>query len=228
MTAGSEGARSGGLRRHLPLTFGLILLALLWGGPLPFRAGGSFAAYMMHMGVVAVAAPLLAFGIVRSAPTLASHVPGRLALLAAFVEFALVWGRHAPALHDAARESLAFRILEQGSFLFAGLFVWLTALSGHLGADRTGPGASRAAGVAGLLVTSMHMTLLGALLLLSPRTLYACADLCTPFGTMTPLEDQQLGGAIMLGVGGVAYLAGGLGLLASILVERTPGAGGRR
>ena len=43
-----------------PLAAGLLLLALLWFGPLPERARGSFAAHMvMHMGVVAVAARLL-------------------------------------------------------------------------------------------------------------------------------------------------------------------------
>ena len=36
-------------------------------------------------------------------------------------------------------------------------------------------------------------------------------------GTLTPLEDQHLGGAIMLLVGGISYLAGGLWLTAALL-----------
>lgn len=204
--------------RFVPLAAALALLALLWGGPLPERAEGSFSAHMvMHMGVVALAAPLLAFGLARAFPRLVSRVPGRLALFAALVEFVLVWGWHAPALHDAARRSLPLFVLEQASFLTAGLFVWLTALGAGANGRRT---ESRAAGAAGLLVTSMHMTLLGALLLLSPRALYACAQLCTPFATLTALEDQQLGGVLMLGIGGAAYLAGGLLLLAGLLNER--------
>ncbi len=214
----ASGTETGRLARFAPLVGALGLLALLWGGPLPERAEGSFAAHMvMHMGVVALAAPLLAFGLARAFPGLVRRVPGRLALMAALVEFVLIWGWHAPALHDAARQSLPLLLLEQASFLTAGLFVWLTALSAGANGNRT---ESRAAGAAGLLVTSMHMTLLGALLLLSPRALYACAQLCTPFATLTALEDQQLGGVLMLGIGGAAYLAGGLLLLAGLLNER--------
>ena len=60
-----------------------------------------------------------------------------------------------------------------------------------------------------LLLTSMHMTLFGALLALTPRPLY---DHAGHFASPAPLEDQHLGGAIMLLVGGLSYLAGGLWL----------------
>ena len=202
-----------------PLALGLLLLVFLWLGPLPERARGSFASHMvMHMGVVAVASPLLAIGLLRAFPKLLSAVSPGLALAASFYEFAAVWAWHAPALHDAARLRTGVFVLEQGSFLSAGLLVWLSAI-GAAGAGRL---ASRAAGVGALLVTSMHMTLLGALLLLAPRPLYACAELCSPAASLTPLEDQQLGGVIMLIVGGLVYLAGGLALLASILREPPP------
>ena len=47
--------------RHALAAAGIGLLALLWFGPLPVLARSSFAAHMaMHMGVVAIAAPLLA------------------------------------------------------------------------------------------------------------------------------------------------------------------------
>jgi putative membrane protein len=213
MTAGSPTASSP--LRLWPLVLGLALLATLWLGPLPERARGSFAAHMvMHMGIVAVAAPLLVLGLLRLAPGAFRGVPPTLALAASFAEFVVVWGWHAPALHDAARVSTPLLLAEQASFLFAGLFVWLTAIGTASGG---GALAARAAGVAALLVTSMHMTLLGALLLFSPRPLYACADLCAPAASMTPVEDQALGGVIMLVVGGISYLAGGLILLASVL-----------
>ncbi|WP_188854260.1 cytochrome c oxidase assembly protein [Aureimonas glaciei] len=201
--------------RLWPLFLGLGLLAALWLGPLPERARGSFAAHMvMHMGIVAVAAPLLVLGLSRLWPALFRGIPPQWALAASFAEFAVVWGWHAPALHDSARVSTPLLLAEQASFLLAGLFVWMTALGT---ASNGGALAARAAGVAALLVTSMHMTLLGALLLFSPRPLYACADLCAPAASMTPVEDQALGGAIMLAVGGISYLAGGLILLASVL-----------
>jgi putative membrane protein len=61
------------------------------------------------------------------------------------------------------------------------------------------------------------MTLLGALLALTPRPLYQHTG---GFSGLTPLEDQHLGGAIMLLVGGLSYLVGGLGLTARLLRGR--------
>ena len=75
-----------------------------------------------------------------------------------------------------------------------------------------------AAGVIGLLLTMMHMVLLGALLALTPRTLYAHGESHTG---LTPLEDQHLGGAIMLVGGGVSYLVGGLWLSVRLLRGNT-------
>lgn len=206
-----------------PLAAGALLLALLWLGPLPVRAEGSFAAHMvMHMGVVALAAPLLAVGLARLLPASVARLTPAVAIVASLAEFAAVWAWHAPALHDAARVEPMIFVLEQASFLAVGLLVWASAI-GAAGSLRP---AARAAGIGALLVTSMHMTLLGGLLLFAPRPLYACAALCSPAATLTPLGDQQLGGAIMLAVGGSAYLAGGLVLLASILRDPAPAEGG--
>ena len=73
--------------------------------------------------------------------------------------------------------------------------------------------STRATGVAALLLTSMHMTLLGALLALAPRPLYHTHA--------AALADQQLGGALMLAVGGAVYLGGGLLLAATLVRLRT-------
>jgi putative membrane protein len=191
---------------------GLLTLAAAWLGPLPQLAPRAFAAHMtMHMGVVAVAAPLLAMGVaggrldpVRKAPRLFAPIP------ASVLELVVVWAWHAPALHHAARHGAVGLAAEQGMFLLAGLFVWLSAFGG---AARRG-GNRTAAGVVGLLLTSMHMTLLGALLALTPRPLYHHVE---GFIGLTPLDDQHLGGAIMLLVGGIAYLTGGLWLTVGLL-----------
>jgi putative membrane protein len=202
--------------RTVFLICGCLTLAVVWLGPLPQLAQRVFCAHMtMHMGVVAVAAPLLTLGVaggrldpVRLAPGLFPPVP------AAVLELVVVWAWHAPALHHAARHGLAGLVAEQGMLLLAGLFVWLSACGG----DALQWGNRTAAGVVGLLLTAMHMTLLGALLALTPRPLYAHVE---AFSGLTPLEDQHLGGAIMLLVGGVAYLCGGLWLTAKLL--RGPG-----
>ena len=61
----------------------------------------------------------------------------------------------------------------------------------------------------------MHMTLLGVLLALAGRPLYLHAG--PPAFGLSPLQDQHLGGVIMLVYGGISYLLGGLLLLAGLL-----------
>jgi putative membrane protein len=168
---------------------------------------------------VALAAPLISFGLaggrfdpVRRAPQLFPPVP------ISVVELVVVWVWHAPALHHYARHSSTGLALEQGTFLLSGLLVWLSAFGGSKERRKNRTGA----GVVALLLTSMHMTLLGALLALPPRALYSHAAHAAHSGahTLTPLADQHLGGAIMLLVGGLAYLLGGLWLTAELLRRR--------
>lgn len=199
------------------LLLGLCTLLGVWFLPLERAGMGPFSVHMtVHMGVVAVAAPLLTLAIigsrldpVRRWPRWFPPIP------ASLVELVIVWAWHAPVLHSAARHSSAGLMLEQATFFGSGMLVWLSALGGSRArSDRT------AAGILALLLTSMHMTLLGALLALAPRPLYDHAHGAASL-QLTPLQDQHLGGAIMLLVGGVAYLAGGVGLSAVLLRRRT-------
>lgn len=196
---------------------GIVLLAVVWLGPLPQMAREAFFAHMtMHMGVVAVAAPLVALGLAGTRWDPVPHAPRLFAPIpASVVELVVVWAWHTPALHHAARREPAGLVVEQGLFLLAGLLVWLAAFGGAA----SGHGR-RAAGILALLLTSMHMTLLGVLLALTPRPLYAHV---TGYAGLSPLEDQHLGGVIMLLVGGVAYLAGGLWLTVLLLRARYAG-----
>lgn len=199
--------------RYLLGIAGVLTLAYAWLGPLPEMARHAFFAHMtLHMLVVAVAAPLLSLAI-------AGHkldpVPSSAQLLfspiiASVGELIVVWAWHAPWLHHIARNTSLGFVLEQGMFLAAGVWVWLSAFGGPLPRSQ----ARAAAGVVGLLLTSMHMTLLGALLTLAPRPLFGHHHSAAG---MTPLEDQNLGGAVMLVVGGIAYLAGGLALTVSLV-----------
>lgn len=199
---------------------GVAILAITWLGPLPDLARDSFAAHMtMHMAVVAVAAPLLSIAIAGTALDPTRAVPLLFAAIpASITELVVVWAWHAPALHHAAREQTWVLVLEQASFLSAGFFLWIACCGGpatpKLGRSAASEGG-RGAGVVALLFTSMHMTLLGALFAVANRPLFAHA-------TASPalLADQQLGGTIMLLVGGTSYLAGGLWLLAGMLKDR--------
>ncbi len=203
---------------HVTLVIALLSLALLWLGPLPELARNSFAAHMLlHMLVVAVLAPWLAMGIaggsldpVRRAPGIFSPLP------ASALEFVVVWAWHTPALHHAARHSTFMMIGEQASYLAVGLLLWLSAFGGSVRDRRN----RAAAGITGLLVTSMHMALLGVLLALAERPLFAHAD-PNAIG-LSVLRDQQLGGIIMLVFGGTTYLIGALVLLARLLGDNRP------
>lgn len=199
--------------RPLSLMLGLATLGAVWLGPLPAMADRLFVGHMlMHMLVVAVAAPLLAIGLAGGRLDFSARLPILFSpILASVIELFVVWAWHMPTLHHAARTSAGAELLEQGSYLVAGLLVWLAAFGGvrHRRA---------LAGIAGLLLTSMHMTLLGVLLAMSGRPLYQHTG--SALSGLIPLEDQQMGGVIMLAFGGSAYLIGGLYLLFGLLQDK--------
>ena len=177
---------------------GLAALALAWS-PLPgVFPSGPFSTHMLrHLLLVTMAAPLSAFALARRRPELGPRVARVCSpLVASALEFLVVWSWHTPTLHLATRAGVVSLALEQSLFLGSGLLLWVTAL------------ARPQAGIVALLLTAGHMTLLGVLLALSPRQLFG-------IGPIT--HDQELGGVLMLAIGGAAYLVGGLMLLARLL-----------
>ena len=195
---------------------GVVVLATAWLGALPELARQSFTAHMtLHISVIAIGVPMLALGIagspldpVRRFPVLFAPIP------ASIVELVIVWAWHAPLLHGMARSSHALLLVEQGSFFLAGMLVWLASFGG----DPLQRHQRAVAATAGLLLTSMHMTLLGVLLAIAGRPLYAHAHAAL-FG-LSPLQDQHAGGLIMLLFGGAAYLLGAMYRVAGILKGR--------
>lgn len=198
--------------RQTALLAGGVVLVTAWSGGLARFAPGPFSAHMaVHIAVVALAAPLVAIAVAGSRIDPARRVSALVAPIpASIVELMLAWAWHAPALHAAARASVAVYVVEQASFLLAGLLLWIAVSGG----TTTGRAARSGAGVAALLFTSMHMTLLGALFALTPRVLYAHGH-----GGEAALFDQHAGGIIMLLVGGGSYLAGGLWLMTRVLAQ---------
>jgi putative membrane protein len=169
---------------------GVALAAALWTLPLADWIGGFQAHMARHALLVAVVPPLLVPLLpARGAPPV---------LPAAAAEFVVAWGWHLPAAHMAAWMSPLWRVVEQGSFLLAGLAVWWGAAA-----------ARPLAGAGGLLLTSIHMTMLGAVITLAPRVLYPYCD----------LEAQQTGAILMLAIATPAYLIGGLTLARRALDE---------
>ena len=170
-------------------TGGVALSASASGWPMTGHMAG-------HMMLVAVAAPVLAWG-------LAGRVSFGSPLAMSVVELVAVWGWHLPGMRRWADAFAPAMAVEQVTFLAAGVALWAPAL------------ARPAAGVGALLLTSMHMTLLGALIGLAPRPLFHLHG-----RGVDALADQQLGGVVMLVVGGTAYLLGGLALLGGLLRQR--------
>jgi putative membrane protein len=202
----------------------IVVLGAVWLGPLPDLAQRSFAAHMtMHIAVVAVAAPLIALALsgtradpVRTRPNLLAPIP------ASVIELVIVWAWHVPALHHAVRHHAWALLSEQGSFMAAGVLLWISAIGGTHEQRRLRAGP----GVLALLFTSIHMTLLGAIFALANRPVYQHAP--EPASALSSLADQHLGGGIMLLVGGVSYLAGGLWLTAVLLRPRIVSSTGPR
>jgi putative membrane protein len=205
------------MMRPLLLLLGVITLAVLWLVPWSALGVAPFSTHMIvHIGLVAVAAPLLVLGIAGSqfdpVARFASWFPP---IPVSMAEFLVVWGWHTPLLHHAARQSHVALIAEQSLFLVTGLWLWFAVFGGAAAQRRQ----RAATGIVALLLTSMHMTLLGALLVLAPRPLFEHGDGASGVTHLNTaaLDDQQLGGTIMLIVGGLAYLAGGLGLTKLLL-----------
>ena len=194
--------RAPGARALWPLGLAGLILAVLWGGPLPELARVSFSAHMvLHLGLIALAAPLAALGFARLVRE--DSPPGGWvlwAVLASVFELVVVWGWHVPGLHEAAAFVPWLFAVQQASFLVAGALVWLPGLVG------SGRGAA-GAGVIAMGLSFMHMSMLGVLLTTAPVLIYPEGMCGGAFG-LSALADQRIGGVMMAVLGGAPYLAG--------------------
>jgi putative membrane protein len=121
-----------------------------------------------------------------------------------------LWIWHVPALYDGALEHEAVHAIQHLCFFATAALLWWGIVHGRQG--RMGYGAA----VVYLFVTALHSGVLGALLTVSPRVLYAPYLAHHPAG-LTALEDQQLAGLLMWVPGGLAFVAGAVFLLAAWL-----------
>jgi putative membrane protein len=203
--------------KRCALAAGIVTFALAWALA---AAGHGLTGHMAaHMAAVAVAAPFLAIGLAGTSFDAATRWPRTVTpIRMMLLELAVVWGWHAPALRAWAAQGGIGLALEQAMFSVAGLLLW----SACLGTRDAFAGERRVAGVAALLLTTMHMTLLGVLVTLAPRVLFADAGIVSSVATLTPLADQQLGGVVMLLIGAGSYLVGALALLSGVLKTSAP------
>lgn len=189
-------AKSHGFIMPWHLLCGLAILALIWLGPLPALSRTAFSLGMIaHLGAVALAAPLIAYGLSRIAP---SAIPPALAICAMAIDMAVVLGWHVPYFHDWAAIDWRVYAVEQISFLIIGLIVWYAAFN-----------SAPLLGAATLFLIFMHMTLVGSFLAISSHVFYD-PEVCRGAFGLSPLADQRFGGVLMASWGALAYLAGSL------------------
>jgi putative membrane protein len=208
--------------RALAYFTGWLTLALALLSPFHSLAEHLFTWHMVeHEIIMAVSAPLLVLGRpigvllwglphkVRLSLTHATRQPViqrcwswlTRPLNATLIHAVAIWVWHAPPLFDAAVTHEVLHRLQHLSFLVSALLFWYSLL-------RT----SRSSGEAlwHLFFTMLHMSLLGALLALSPRVLYLAQTAHSLAFGLTPLEDQQLAGIVMWVPAGTIYAGAAL------------------
>ncbi|MDQ1432035.1 MAG: putative rane protein [Actinomycetota bacterium] len=204
----------------------VLLVAL--ASPLDGEVGANLALHMVqHVLLLAVVPPLLA----ESAPVtvmlhaLPSSVRRRLLPVSRRVArsqntdagwlawtagaFALAtltlaaW--HIPALYDAAVTDDSLHALEHVTFVASATLFWWMVLHG-------GRRSRRGFGVIAVFVFTLPSTALGVLMTLAETSWYA------PYGHgASAVRDQQVAGAVMWGVGGVAVVVSAAALFAAWL-----------
>lgn len=190
---------------------GLLAVAAALLSPLDRVSEALFSAHMLqHLVLMVVAAPLLVVGrplatillglprgVRRQAARLRAATAGPIRRLrrpaVAWVVLTIpLWAWHSPALYTAALERAPVHALEHATFLLPSVLVWSIVLRGR-------PRVLH--GVLGralfLVAAALQGAILGALLLFATSPLYPVhADGPDRWG-LTPLEDQQLAGALM-------------------------------
>jgi putative membrane protein len=135
---------------------------------------------------------------------------------ASLLHAAAIWLWHLPGLFEQALFSEAVHALQHISFLGTALLFWWAVLSRE--ARRRAP----VAGALSLFATSVHTSLLGALLTFSHGLWYPGAGDPWPICGVTPMEDQQLAGLVMWVPGGLSYLFAALWLIGRHLLPSDP------
>lgn len=219
---------------------GLAVLAAALMSPIDAISSALFSGHMVqHLLLMVVAAPLL----VLARPTAALIAglpdggreevrrlragPGRAVAHAVTrpvvvwtVGVLALWAWHMPSLYEAALSHEVLHIVEHASFLGAAVLFWSVVLGSG---PRRGPAARP---IAALLVfaSGLQSTALGAVLLFASTPLYPVHGAGARAWGTTPLEDQQLAGALMWGPPAFLYLVTMGWLLVRWFAEMEPAA----
>ena len=176
-----------GMRRRQAFALaGWLVASAAFLSPLCALSVALFSARVgQHMVLVLIAAPLIALGLPRTPPW--QHAWRLWASSGAF--FIALWYWHMPVPYDATFAS---------TFVYWAMHVTLFGSSIFLWRDLVEHPAHQTAQVlASGTLTFMQMGLLGAVLTLADHPMFQWHLITTQVWGFTPLQDQQLGGAIM-------------------------------
>jgi putative membrane protein len=175
-----------------------------FGGPLT----GHMTTHILLMNVVAPFAVLMSRPMANGWLTAA----GRQNLVTATIlQLALIWAWHSPPLLEASLTTWTAGLAMSGSLLAAALWFWHAVL--------TASGTRRWQSVVALLVTAKIFCLLGALLVFSPRLIYATTTPSPGQDVAGALADQHLAGLLMLAACPLTYVSAGVLIAARWIAE---------
>lgn len=215
--------RLAGTRPAICFGLGLLALVLALCSPLDSYDDWSFTVHMaQHMLLLVVVPPLLLLGkpipvlvlglphpVVRGAARLLHRTPWLRLLVCAAISPLGAWLLmtsslvfwHLPPPYQAALTNQSIHALEHISFLTTALLSWWVIIAPLPGAARLQPGMR-------LLyswVTLLPMTVLGVLLTASTYLWYPLYAAQPRLWSLSPLDDQRLGGLLMWVPGGLVY-----------------------
>lgn len=214
------------------LALGTLALALL--SPLDGWSDRLFSAHMaQHELLMVVAAPLLILGRPLTAYLWALPQGGRARLghwlqrpavqatwyflsapLFVLLLHAVVrWLWHVPLLFEAAMRDERLHAFQHFTFFLSAALFWWALVHGRYG--RAGYGLA----VLFVFATAIHTSILGALISVAPRLIYAIYEQRARLAGWQPLEDQELAGLIMWIPSGLLFLITALALFAAWLGE---------
>ncbi|MDQ2960897.1 MAG: cytochrome c oxidase assembly protein [Candidatus Dormibacteraeota bacterium] len=180
----------------------------------PLDTGGDqylFSLHMIqHLLLMMVAPPLCILGLVGWHPGPAPAPWRRVwALLvhpwAATIIFTVVlltW--HIPSLYDATLTTDSIHVLEHLSFIAVGVIFWWPVVDPQRGNDPS-RWVSPFTKIAVLVASGVAPTVLGLIFTVGAHAFYDFYARAPRLWGLTPVEDQQIAGVIMFGVGNLVY-----------------------
>ena len=209
MTSPSTNGDSRWTARRSILLTGWALTAVALVSPLCALSVSLFSVRLFqHMLLAFVAAPLVVLGLPHPRWSANAQFPAALCFAA------ILWLWHLPGPYAATfNGSLVYWLMHLTMF-GAALWFWSAIL--------WAPRERLAAGTAASLFTGLQMAFLGAIITFAGRPLYAPHEFTTFAWGLTPLQDQQLGGAIMWVPAGAVFVAAILFPLEAVMRQPLP------